>query len=137
MNNDSHLKPDMADNTDPGNATRFDRHIVPAETAARLEREGKNFRHIPTREDEESETTDDQTDAGSIDITGGYTVDKEGLANNYAIEPEMYINEPGDLRKREEEEAAARSEELASLQGDEQGKLTMDRDTRGRGPGMI
>ncbi len=137
MNNDSNLQPDIADNTNPENAPRFDRHIVPAETAARMEREGSNFRHIPSREDEAGETTDDQTDAASIDITGGYTVDKEGLANNYAIEPEMYINEPGDLRQKEEEEAAARREEVASLQGDEQGKLTMDRDTRGRGPGII
>jgi hypothetical protein len=137
MNNDSNLTPDIADSTDPNNAPRFDRHIVPAETAARMEREGSNFRHIPTQEDEAGALTDDQTDRGSIDVTGGYTVDKEGLANNYAIEPEMYVNEPGDLRQQEEEEAAQRREQVASLQDDEQGKLTMDRDTRGRGPGII
>ncbi|EDX83698.1 hypothetical protein S7335_1395 [Synechococcus sp. PCC 7335] len=62
----------------------FDRGIVPAETAARKEREGEDYK----------ETSDKK---GSIDTTGGQTMSNEGLANNYAIEPEMYIEEPGDL----------------------------------------
>ncbi|MGB3787374.1 MAG: hypothetical protein WA949_05140 [Phormidesmis sp.] len=67
----------------------FDRGIVPAETAARKEREGDDYK----------ETSDKE---GSIDTTGGQTMSNEGLANNYAIEPEMYIDEPGDLSEEEE-----------------------------------
>jgi hypothetical protein len=62
----------------------YDAHIVPAETAARKEREGENYKHTP----ENTEESD------SIDTTGGYTVDGEGLINNYAIEPEMYYETP-------------------------------------------
>lgn len=64
----------------------FDRGIVPAETAARKEREGENYKEPA-----------DKSDAGSIDTSAGATVSNEGLANNYAVEPEMYVNEPGDL----------------------------------------
>jgi hypothetical protein len=105
----------------------YDRGIVPAETAARKEREGGEFKHKP-----------DAEDADSIDTTGGYTVDKEGLANNYAIEPEMYYEVPGDLRAKEEALAAERAEELEEInETDEQGKLTMDHDDRGKGVGVI
>jgi hypothetical protein len=65
----------------------YDPHIIPAETAARKEREGDDFKQIPG----------DADNAASLDTTGGYTVDKEGLANNYAAEPEMYIETPGDM----------------------------------------
>jgi hypothetical protein len=68
----------------------FDRGIEPAETAARKEREGDNYKHISEEPAEDS-----------IDTTAGQTISNEGLANNYAIEPEMYINEPGDLREEE------------------------------------
>jgi hypothetical protein len=103
----------------------YDRGIVPAETAARKEREQDTYKHLP----EEQE---------SLDTNSGYTMDKEGLVNNYAVEPEMYVNEPGDLREAEQEEAARRSQELKEVnQTDETGKLTMDRDDRGRGPGII
>lgn len=71
----------------------FDRGIIPAETKARMEREGKDYKH--TTSDEEEPDTD------SIDVTAGQTVSNEGLANNYAIEPEMYINEPGDLKDQQ------------------------------------
>jgi len=64
----------------------FDRGIVPAETAARKEREGEDFKHKADKEE------------GSIDTSAGATVSNEGLANNYAIEPEMYVEEPGDLK---------------------------------------
>jgi len=37
-----------------------------------------------------------------VHTEGGYTVDKEGLLNNYAVEPEMYYETPGDARKTEE-----------------------------------
>ena len=112
-----------------------DRGIVPAETAARREREGSSFKGFPSKV--RGAKTDDQTDDGSIDITGGYTVDKEGLANNYAIEPEIYINEPGDLRQEEEEQAEQRAEEVENLNQDEQGKLTTEGDKRGKGPGIV
>lgn len=108
----------------------YDRGITPAETAARKEREGAAYKQ-PTRDP-------DAVQAGDIDTTAGYTVDKEGLANNYAIEPEMYINEPGDLRQEENEDAAERAEEVREVnETDETGKLTMDKDTRGKGTGLI
>jgi hypothetical protein len=81
---------------------RYDPHIKPAETAAREEREGENFEKLPEKE-------------GDLDTTGGYTVDKEGLMNNYAVEPEMYIEEPGDLREKEEALKAERAEELEEI----------------------
>lgn len=65
----------------------YDPNIIPAETAARKEREGEDFKQIPG----------DAESAASLDTTAGYTVDKEGLANNYAAEPEMYIETPGDM----------------------------------------
>ena len=83
-------------------APHYDRGITPAETAARQEREGANFMHTATEESQKSATTNDQSDDESIRTTDGYTVDKEGLINNYAIEPEMYINQPGDLKEQEE-----------------------------------
>lgn len=106
----------------------YDRGIVPAETAARKEREGDLYKQVPHDEN----TGDD------IDTTGGYTVDKEGLVNNFAIEPEMYVNEPGDLREEEEELHAERVEEMAEVNDtDKDGELTMDRDKRGKGTGII
>jgi hypothetical protein len=58
--------------------------------------------------------------------------------NNYAIEPEMYVNEPGDLRQEEEALAAARAQELEEVnETDETGKLTTEADNRGKGPGII
>ena len=95
-----------------------DRGIIPAEVAARREREGGDFK----------QTADEQAGPESIDVTGGATVDQEGLANNYAIEPEMYVNEPGDLRQEEETE---------ELNQDERGKLTEEGDRRGKGTGII
>jgi len=115
MNNDSSLYKNT--DMDEGDVTA-DRGIIPAETAARMEREGGAFR----------KTADEQADPESIDVTGGATVDQEGLANNYAIEPEMYVNEPGDLRQEEE---------LEELNQNEEGKLTEQGDTRGKGTGII
>lgn len=67
----------------------------------------------------------------------GYTIDEDGRLNNYAIEPEMYINEPGDLREQEEEERLERRHELEELQEDETGKLTAEHDFRHKGPGLL
>lgn len=102
----------------------YDRGLVPAETAARMEREGSGYKHKPEGGEDHPETR-------------GYTVDQEGLANNYAIEPEMYVNEPGDLRERDEELAAERAEEMRDVNEDKDGDLTMESDRRGKGQGMI
>lgn len=115
----------------------YDRGIVPAETAARKEREGTEFKSTPNKAKQAQAATDDQTAAESIDSTGGYTVDKEGLVNNYAIEPEMYINEPGDLRDKEEDLADERVSELEEINEDSDGKLTVESDQRGKGQGII
>ncbi len=58
--------------------SHYDPHLIPAETAARQQREGKRFGHIPREQANHDHTTD------------GYTVDREGLLNNYAIEPERW-----------------------------------------------
>ena len=76
------------------NDANYDRVITSAETAARIEREGDNFKQI-------SEP--------------GQTIDREGLANNYAIEPEMYYEQPGDLREKQEAEKERRAEELKDI----------------------
>lgn len=89
------------------NGDGYDRGIQPAETAAREEREGKDFKE-------------------STDTSEGTTVDREGLANNYAIEPEMYIEEPGDLREKQEAEKVERAKELKEIN-----------EPGGKGPGII
>jgi len=118
MNNNHENPRVQSDNYDP--------HIIPSETAARKDREADTYKQAQ----EES--------AGDIDTTSGYTVDQEGLANNYAIEPEMYVNEPGDLRDEKAERETERAQELAARnQTDEQGKLSVDSDDRSQGVGMI
>jgi hypothetical protein len=131
-NEETTMKPQVSVDVDT-----YDRGIVPAETAARKEREGDEFKSTPNKVKQASAKTDDQTDNESIDSTGGYTVDKEGLVNNYAVEPEMYINEPGDLREKEENLAAERIKEIEESNQDKDGDLTLEGDQRGRGPGLI
>ncbi len=105
----------------------YDRGIIPAETAARKEREGGEYKHTP-------EQAEDQ----SLDTTGGFTVDREGLLNNYAVEPEMYYETPGDARQEEEEDVEERVEELHDINdNDESGLLTSEHDNRGKGSGII
>lgn len=132
MDNKSSMKKEVGVDVDT-----YDRGIVPAETAARKEREGSEYKHLPTKADEARPETNDQTDAESIDTTEGYTVDKEGLINNYAIEPEMYVNEPGDLRENEEALEAERIEEIEDVNKSKDGDLTTEGDKRGKGQGMI
>ena len=69
----------------------YDPHIIPAETAARKEREGENFKRLPKH----------PPGSESLDTTAGFTVDKEGLVDNFGIEPEMYYETPGDAEKDE------------------------------------
>jgi len=104
-----------------------DRGIVPAEVAARMDREGGDYR----------ETAGEQAADASLDTTGGSTVDQEGLANNYAVEPEMYYEEPGDRQQEEAQDTADRAQELAEVNHDKEGELTMDGDSRGKGTGVI
>jgi hypothetical protein len=60
----------------------YDANIIPGETVARKEREGADYKKIPE---------------GNIE--GGAAIDNEGLLNNYAVEPEMYYENPGDAQK--------------------------------------
>lgn len=114
-------------NSNPVETDTYDRGIVPAETAARIEREGDNYKTLPQEEDNYSNNT-----------AGGYTVDKEGLLNNYAVEPEMYIETPGDLQAELDADEAQRRADLAAInQTDEDGQLTMESDKRGKGVGVI
>ncbi|MEO1093811.1 MAG: hypothetical protein AAFX01_02785 [Cyanobacteria bacterium J06638_28] len=104
----------------------YDPNLIPAETAARKEREQEDYKQVP------------EQSAGDIDTAGGYTVDQEGLVNNYAIEPEMYVEEPGDLREENAKEEAARARDLKEVnETDEQGDLTLQSDNRGKGVGII
>jgi len=104
----------------------YDPHIIPSETAARKDREADDYKQVQ------------EASAGNIDTTSGYTVDQEGLANNYAIEPEMYVDEPGDLRDENAKQATKQAQELAARnQTDEQGKLSVDSDDRSKGVGII
>lgn len=137
MNNPDKSRKVAADTSDRVDENAYDPHIIPAETAARMEREGKQFKTTPTEEREASAATDDQTEEQSIRTTDGYTTDKEGLLNNYAIEPEMYYEVPGDARKENEEDRAERAQELADVNDDSAGELTMDGDQRGRGQGIV
>ncbi|WGV25260.1 hypothetical protein [Halotia branconii] len=125
------------DTSDRAGVDSYDRGIVPAETAARKQREGDKYKTIPTEEREANSPTDDQTDSESIHTTDGYTVDKEGLLNNYAVEPEMYYDTPGDATEEAVEDTAERVEELQEVNEDKEGELTERSDKRGKGPGVI
>lgn len=113
-------KPDAPVKTDG-----YDRFMVATETASRQAREGESFGRTPEGESD-------------IDTTNGFTVDREGLANNYAVEPEIYAEVPGDMKKRNQAAEAARVKtRLEAQQTDENGKLTMGSDDRGQGVGVV
>jgi hypothetical protein len=126
MNNEAHSKEKTTTNEEMDTSTA-DRGIIPSEVAARMDKEGDDYRT----------TADEQAPSESIDVTAGATVDQEGLANNFAVEPDMYYETPGDMQQQEDEDAAARTEELAEANEDKEGQLTMEGDQRGRGPGII
>lgn len=65
----------------------YDPHITPAEIAVRKEREGKHFKHLSTHPE----------GPNNIPTSSGFTVDKEGLIDNFGIEPQIYYEKPGDL----------------------------------------
>lgn len=138
MNQDpSNAKTTATDSAERMQEDSYDRGIIPAETAARKEREGNQFKTTPDEEREASAATDDQTDDESLRTTDGYTVDKEGLLNNYAVEPEIYYEVPGDAKQAEAEAEAERVEEYREINQDEKGKLTTEGDQRGKGTGAI
>jgi len=108
----------------------YDRNIIPGEVVRRREREGDAFKQVP-------DASPSEVDA-DLDTTGGYTVSREGLLNNYAVEPEMYYETPGDRTAMIEQEKAERRQELEEVNDtDSDGKLTMDGDQRGKGVGII
>ncbi|WP_414550575.1 hypothetical protein [Anabaena sp. CCY 0017] len=125
------------DSSERVDVDNYDRGIIPAETAARKEREGENYKTLPTEQTQEDTSTNDQSNTDSINTTDGYTIDQEGLVNNYAVEPEMYYEKPGDARKQAIQDSAERVEELQEINQDQEGKLTEKGDTRGKGPGRI
>jgi hypothetical protein len=110
------------------NVPHYDPHLVPAEIAARAAREGEEFLHVEH---------DDPSDHEHLHTRDGYTVDQEGLLNNYAVEPEMYYHERGDYTQQQAAQAAERAHELQELSEDETGQLTTEHDFRHRGPGLI
>ena len=111
-------------------SANYDRNLISAEVAKRQEREGENFKKMP-------EPSQAEVDA-DLDTTGGYTMSREGLVNNYAVEPEMYYDTPGDRTAMIEQEKAKRREEMKEINNtDEDGKLTVDGDDRGKGVGII
>ncbi|MBW4664619.1 MAG: hypothetical protein KME01_10545 [Chroococcus sp. CMT-3BRIN-NPC107] len=126
MNNEAFSKEKTTTN-DKMDTSTADRGIIPAEVAARMDRESGDYR----------ETAHEQAADASLDTTGGATVDQEGLANNYAVEPEMYYEEPGDRQAEAAQETADRAEELAEVNHDKEGELTTDGDRRGKGTGVI
>lgn len=108
------------DSSERAERDTYDRGIIPAETAARKEREGDEYKNMPHG-----------------DAADGYTVDNEGLVNNYAVEPEMYYEVPGDARESEAADKARRIEELREIKEDKEGELTEEGDERGKGMGAI
>jgi hypothetical protein len=126
MNNEASSKEKTTINDEMGTSSA-DRGIIPAEVAARMDREGGDYR----------KTVHEQAADKSLDTTGGATVDQEGLANNYAVEPEMYYDEPGDRQQEEAQDKADRAEELAEVNHDKEGELTTKGDGRGKGTGVI
>lgn len=116
-----------AQNDSQSSIPQYDTHLIPAESAARQHREGKDFGH----------TSHTEADGKLSQPTEGYTVDKEGLLNNYAIEPEMYVSVPGDRQEQAAEEQAVHTHEMQELSEDEDGKLTTEHDWRHKGPGLV
>lgn len=62
----------------------------------------------------------------------------EGIVNTVAVTPEVHYEEPGDLKEKNDALKIERMKEVAEANDiDEDGKLTMDKDTRGKGPGVV
>lgn len=59
--------------------------LIPAEVAARSKREGSQPPNTPPAQEQAQ-----QLDSPTPETTGGYTVDQEGLVNNYPTTPKTY-----------------------------------------------
>ncbi|MEM8777591.1 MAG: ssl1498 family light-harvesting-like protein [Cyanobacteria bacterium P01_G01_bin.49] len=57
--------------------------LIPAEVAAKKRREGSEPPNEPVTDNQEQQST------GNPTSTEGYTVDQEGLVNNYAVTPKL------------------------------------------------
>jgi hypothetical protein len=62
--------------------------LIPAEVAAREDREGSEPPNTP-RAVQEAKSNENQ----ELKTTSGYTTDQEGLTNNYPVTPEMYYED--------------------------------------------
>ena len=71
--------------------SHYDAHLIPAETVAREAREGSQFAQVEH---------DNAEDVEHIHTRDGYTVDQEGLINNYAVEAPMQVDRPGSWRRK-------------------------------------
>ncbi len=96
-NNDELENVEGTDLADYSTTDSYDANIVPAEIAARKEREDSNYKHL----------AENPPGSESIDTTGGFTMDKEGLVDNFGIEPEMYYETPGDAKEAEDSDPEA------------------------------
>ncbi|NJM97578.1 MAG: hypothetical protein HC800_10830 [Phormidesmis sp. RL_2_1] len=108
--------------------SHYDAHLIPAETAAREAREGSHFGHVEH---------DQADDTEHIHTRDGYTIDQEGLINNYAVEAPMYVNEPGDLAAAEAALAKQKAADREALAKDDEGNLSAKINWHHKGPGMI
>jgi hypothetical protein len=84
-------------------------------------------------------STDEEVIAENLSGTNHYTVDQDGLMNNYPVEPEMYFEVPGDAREENEAEKAARAQERREVTqnslGDPEGEEHVG--SHGKGVGII
>jgi hypothetical protein len=84
-------------------------------------------------------STDEKTIIENLNGTNHYTVDQDGLMNNYPVEPEMYFEVPGDAREQNEAEKAARAQERREVTenslGDPEGEEHVG--SHGKGVGII
>jgi len=53
---------------------------------------GSNIKNI-----EAEEAQEEADDPNPVHTTHGYVIDESGRIDNFAVEPQIYVNEPGDL----------------------------------------
>ena len=84
-------------------------------------------------------STDREVIAENLNGTNHYTVDQDGLMNNYPVEPEMYFEVPGDAREENEAEKAARAQERREVTENSLGNPDGEEEVgnHGRGVGII
>jgi hypothetical protein len=83
--------------------------------------------------------TDEQTIQENLHHMNHYTVDQDGLMNNYPVEPEMYFEVPGDAREQNEAVKAARAKERREVTENSLGNSDGEEEVgnHGRGVGII